>query len=70
MIVAGYCGFTLDFHVSVHLSIRPSFRISFPDNLSKHNGFSPNLVCALILWKSGLGLLMGKFCQVLTELSA
>ena len=28
------------------------------------NGFSPNLVCALILWRSDLGLLMGKFCQV------
>ena len=27
-------------------------------------------VCALILWRSGLGLLMGKFCQILTELSA
>ena len=25
------------------------------------NGFSPNLVCALILWRSGLGSLMGKF---------
>ena len=25
------------------------------------NGFSPNLVCVLILWRSGLGLLMGKF---------
>ena len=34
------------------------------------NGFSPNLVCALILWKSGFGLLMGKFRQILTELSA
>ena len=33
------------------------------------NGFSPNLVCALILWRSGLGLLMGKFRQILTELS-
>ena len=29
------------------------------------NGFSPNLVCALILWRSGLGLLMGKFRQIL-----
>ena len=29
-------------------------------------GFSPNLVCALILWKSGLGLLMGKFILFLT----
>ena len=28
------------------------------------NGFSPNLVCALILWSSGLGLLMGKFRQI------
>ena len=34
------------------------------------NGFSPNLVCALILWRSGLGLLMGKFRLILTELSA
>ena len=34
------------------------------------NGFSPNLVCALVLWRSGLGLLMGKFCQSFTELSA
>ena len=25
------------------------------------DGFSPNLVYALILWRSGLGLLMGKF---------
>ena len=34
------------------------------------NGVSPNLVCALILWRSGLGLLMGKFRQILTEISA
>ena len=34
------------------------------------NGFSPNLVCALILWRPGLGLLKGKFHQFLTELSA
>ena len=34
------------------------------------NGFSPNFVCALILWRSGLGLLMGKFRQFLTELFA
>ena len=27
-------------------------------------------VCALILWRYGLGLLMGKFCQILMELSA
>ena len=34
------------------------------------NGFSRNLVCALILRRSGFGLLMGKFNQCLTELSA
>ena len=45
-IVAEYYGFTLD----VRVSVRPSV-----------NGFSPNLVCALILCRSGLGLLMGKF---------
>ena len=33
------------------------------------NGFSPNLVCGLILWRSGMRLLMGKFRQILTELS-
>ena len=27
------------------------------------NGFSPNLMCTLILWRSGLGLFMGKFHQ-------
>ena len=32
--------------------------------------FQPNLVHALIRRKSGLGLLKGKFCQCLTELSA
>ena len=34
------------------------------------NGFSPKFVCALILWRSGLGLKMGKWRQLLTELSA
>ena len=34
------------------------------------NGFSPNLVSALILWRSGMGLLLGKFRQFLTEVSA
>ena len=31
------------------------------------SGFSPNLVCALILWRSGLGLLMDKLHQFWTE---
>ena len=33
------------------------------------NGFSSNLVHALILWRSAFGLLMGKFHPFLTELS-
>ena len=33
------------------------------------NGFSPNLVCVLILLRSGLGLQMGQFRQILTKLS-
>ena len=33
------------------------------------SGFSPILICALILLISGLGLFIGKFHQVLTELS-
>ena len=33
------------------------------------NGFSSNLVRALILWRSAFGLLMGKFHPFLTELS-
>ena len=71
-IVAGYYGFTLVVRVSVRPSVRrTSVRVSFPDdNLVNINGFSPNSVCALILWRSGLGLLMGKFRQFLTELSA
>ena len=53
------------------LSAQDTSIFSFPDdNLSKHNGLSANLVCALILWTSGFVLLMGKFRQFLTELSA
>ena len=49
------------------LSARDTPIFSFPDyNL----GFSPNLLYALTLRRSGLGLLMGKFRQFFTELSA
>ena len=44
--------------------VRPSvfcFRMITGVNV---NGFSPNLVCALILWRSGLKLLMGKVRQI------
>ena len=44
---------------------------SFLDyNFSNFNGFSPNLVCAMILWISSLVFLSGKLHQFLTELSA
>ena len=63
------------FHVGYCVSVRPSvvrpsvlrFRMKTWVNI---NGFSPNLVRALILWRSGLGLLIGKFRQSFTELSA
>ena len=33
------------------------------------NGFSPKLICALILWRSGLGLLLSTFHQSFTVIS-
>ena len=55
--------------LSIHLSyIRPycCFRMITWINV---NGFSPNLVSALILWRSVLGLLIRKFCQFWADLS-
>ena len=50
--------------LSVRLSVVPLSFFSFPDdNLCKHQKFSQNLVCALILWRSGLELLMVKFSR-------
>ena len=44
---------------------------SFPgDNLVNNKAFSSFLLYALTLRRSGLGLLMGKFRQIFTELSA
>ena len=61
--MAGYYGFTLAVRPSV---VRPSV-FSFPDdNLKNINGFSRNLVCALILLRSGSGFLIGEFRQFLT----
>ena len=58
--------------IFTELPARDTPIFSFPDyNLSKYNkGFSPNLLYALTLRRSGLGLLMGKFRQIFTELSA
>ena len=55
----------------MELSARDTPIFSFPDyNLSNNEGFSPNLLYALTLRRSGLGLLMGKFRQIFMELSA
>ena len=49
----------------------PSICFSFPDdNLSKHQWIFTKLGMCIDLWRSGLGLLMGKFRQIFTELSA
>ena len=45
------------------------FSLSLGDN-TKRCVVKPQLKKALPLWRSGLGLLMDKFCQLLTELSA
>ena len=65
------------FHIVVHVAyvwyIHPSVFLFLGDNLSKCQWIFSKLstfVCALILWISGLGLLMGKFRQFLTESSA
>ena len=51
--------------------VRPSVRFSFlDDNLSKHQWIFTKLSMCIDMWRSGLGLLMGKFRQFLTELSA
>ena len=46
--------------------VRPSVFSFLDDNWVYVNGFSQNLVCALILWRPGLGFLMDKFRQFFT----
>ena len=81
--MVGYYGFMLDVRVSVGLSVRFSFP---DDNLCKHQWIFTKLgMCidyvdiwfgianglyALTLRRSVLELLMGKFHQMFTELSA
>ena len=58
----GYYDFVLVVRVYVCL-----FVFSSPDdNLNKYQWISTKLIIALILWRSSLGLLIGKFCQFLT----
>ena len=57
--------------IFTELSARDMPIFLFPDdNLVNNKGFSSNLLYALTLRRSGLGLLMGKFRQIFTELSA
>ena len=53
----------------VRPSVRPYFCIRMITSVNV-DGFSPNLVCALILWRFGLRLRMGKLRHFFTKLSA
>ena len=55
--------------MSVHLSGHPFIFSFLDDNLSKYQWVFTKL-CMCIDMESGLGLLMGKFHEVLTEFSA
>ena len=70
-----YSGGVLWFHVGrpwVHPSyVHPSIRFSFPDdNLSKHQWIFTKLGMCIDIVEFWFGLLMGKFHQFFTELSA
>ena len=65
MLIANF----LNFFYSYLPAICPYFRFRMITLVNVH-GFSSNLVCAFISWRSGLQLLMGKFCLFLTDLSA
>ena len=54
---------------SLFLTVICLQHVSILTSVNLH-GFSQNLVYALIVWRSGLGLLIGRFVQFLTELSA
>ena len=71
-IEVGYYGVTLVICVSVHMSVFPTPVPTFfqDDNLRKCQRIFTKLGMCIELWRSGLGLLMGKFRQFLTELSA
>ena len=61
-IEAGYYGFKLvsvcqSVHLSICLLYVSLLVFLFPDD--NYNGFARNLVCALIWWRSALGLLIG-----------
>ena len=55
-----------DGHISSIFNTHPYFHLRMI-TLVNINGFSPNLVYALILWRSALEFVKGKFHQFLTE---
>ena len=70
MTVTGYYSITLVVCVSVSLSVLHPFIFSLlDDNLSKCQWIFTKLGFCIDIVRSGLGLLMGKFHQFLTELS-
>ena len=70
--MAGYYGFMLDVHVSVHLSIRRmSVHFSFPDdNLSKHQWIFTKLGMCIDIMEIWFGIANGQILQIFTELHA
>ena len=62
-------GMVLWFHIGCSC-VRPSIFLFTDDNLSKYQRIFAKLGMCIVLWRSGLGLLIGRFCQFSTELSA
>ena len=47
-----------------YLPVTPLYFCLQMISLANVNGFLPNLLCALILWRSDVGLLMGKVLSI------
>ena len=62
LLICKFCQFLIE--VSTATCLYFSFRMITSVSV---NGFTQNWLCALILLRSALGLLMGKFCQFLTR---
>ena len=64
------CALILLWFVIVNGQISSIFGQSYLPATGQYFHPDDNLMCALILWTSALGLLMGEFCPFLTELFA
>ena len=64
--MAGYYGFTMDVRVSVRPSVvRPSIRISFPDdNLSKHEWIFTKLGMCIDIMEICFGIANGQISSI------